>query len=122
MAKRLTVKEAKLVKGVAQGKTKRQAAIDAGCTGTPETISVSASEVLRKPNVQEALQEELKRQGISIEQVVAPVTRALTDDSIELQLKGHDRAMKILGANHNTPNVNINFNQVANDQRDVYDL
>lgn len=121
--KKLTVKEAKLVKGIAEGKKKRQAGFDAGYTGKPETVSVDVSKTLKKPNVQEALQVELARQGITLEQVVAPVTRALTDDSIETQLKGHDRAMKILGANQpREAPININFNQVVQKDKDEFGI
>jgi phage terminase small subunit len=121
MAKpKLTVKEAKLVKGVASGKPKYIAAIDAGYS--PKSAPQIADETLKKPNVQEALQAELIRQGISLEQIVAPVTRALVDDSIELQLKGHDRAMKILGANQSQGGNTINnFGTIVNELKAKYE-
>lgn len=135
---RLTVKEAKLVKGIAQGKKKQQAGIDAGYSGKPSTVSVTVSDVLKKPKVQEALQKELEKQGIGIEQVVAPVVKALTatqvirhkdgtleatnEDDIELQLKGHDRAMKILQPTKDSDNGNTinNFGQMILEQKDKY--
>lgn len=133
--KQLTIKEAKLIKGVASGKTKRQAGKDAGYQGTDETISVRVSNTLKKDNVQEALQEELIRQGISLEQIVAPVSKALKaqkkfyedgelvaeDDDIELQLKGHDRAIKMLGL-QKSGEVTLNFINQSAQQRDAYDL
>lgn len=113
MAKdQITIKQAKLVKGIAEGKTKQQAALDAYDTTDPMTASAIASETLKNPKVQEALQHELARQGITIEKVVAPVVSALnatikvkTNEGdvidtklpdLEMQLKGHDRAIKIL--------------------------
>lgn len=112
MAKPLTVKQRKFVKAVAEGKPKYKAAMEAYDVKEPTTAAVMASETLSKPNIQEALQVELARQGITLEQVVAPVTRALADDSIETQLKGHDRAVKILGLKQNEGgNTTIIFNK-----------
>ncbi|HJP81433.1 MAG TPA: hypothetical protein VJ841_03515 [Candidatus Saccharimonadales bacterium] len=110
----LTIREARLIRGVVAGKTKRQAARDAGYTGSNETVSVTASRVLSKANVQEALAKAMDHHGITIEKIIAPVAKALdakvtynldgiqvkTDqDDLEMQLKGHDRAMKILTLN-----------------------
>jgi len=114
MAKpKLTVKQAKLVKGIAEGKPKQVAAIEAGYGSNLNSAAAIASETLKIPSVQEALQAELARQGITLEAVVAPVTRALADDSIELQLKGHDRAVKLLGLKQGGEgsNTTVIFNQ-----------
>lgn len=111
MAKQLTVKQAKLVKAIAEGKTKTQAGLEAGYGTNPESARVTAHEALQNPTVQQKLQQELERQGITIEQVVAPVTRALADDNIETQLKGHDRAVKILGLKQGEGTTTIIFNQ-----------
>ena len=139
MGKQLTVKEAKLVKGVAQGKPKYIAATEAGYS--PKSAGMIASETLRKPNVQEALQKELHKQGITLEQAIAPISKALKAtkvqihgngeeafaevvEDIDLQLKGSDRALKIMGISNkgegNT--VNINFNQHIQEQRAKYNL
>lgn len=139
--KKLTIKEAKLVKNVALGKTKRESAQLAGYSGSPETLSVTASEVLKKPKVQDALQVELEKQGIGIEQIIAPVTKALNakvkfrteagsietdEDDLEMQLKGHDRAMKIVTLGQKQDNQfnadNINIIQVQQQDKDKYGL
>ena len=121
---KLTVKEAKLVKAKAQGKTTLVAANTAEYlpNASDETRRVEAQRVLQKPHIQEALQAELERQGIGIEQVVAPVTRALADDNIELQLKGHDRAMKILGVKQGdgSPTFN-NFGTIVAEMKNKYE-
>ena len=66
MNRELTVKQKKLVKGIAEGKTKRQAAIDAGYSpDNPEAASVSASQQLKKPNVREAFLEAMDKAGIT---------------------------------------------------------
>lgn len=125
MTKELTVKQTKLVKGIAEGKTKRQAGIDAGYSGTPETVSVSVNEALKNPNVQEALQDEMARQGITLEKIIAPVKQALeattivktTDGEIETKypdidtrLKGHDRAVRLLNNTKKPEGNTFNFN------------
>jgi len=46
-ARALTVKERKLTKGIAEGKTKQQAAMEAYDAATPETASAIASETLK---------------------------------------------------------------------------
>lgn len=119
----ITIKEAKLVKGIAEGKTRQAAALAAYDTTDPATASAIASETLKKPNVQEALHMELERQGITLEKIVKPVANALNSEEVELQLKGHDRAMKIIAPrNGEGATVNINFNQHVQEQRDKYGL
>lgn len=128
---KLTVKQSKLIKGIANGKTKQQAALDAGYGTTPESASAIASEILKNPKVQEFLVDELARQGNDPEGIIAPVTKALHAkkiifhgkdsneafaeevEDIELQLKGHDRAMKLLGVYDRKDNggTTIIFNQ-----------
>lgn len=132
---KLTVKQAKLVKGVVQGKTKRQSAKDAGYSGSPETLSVTASEVLKNPNVQEYLVEQLMKMDLAGPDLVAPVAKALKAkkiifhgkdsneafaeevEDIELQLKGHDRAMKLLNV-YNKP-IDGGGNTIIFNQGDV---
>lgn len=121
-APKVTVKQARFVKGIAEGKKKRDAARDAGYSGSPETLSVTASEVLKKPNVQEALQAELEKQGITLEKIVRPITNALNSDSVETQLKGHDRAMRIVAPRLDTPTFNFNFGTVVNGDREKYGI
>lgn len=116
---KLTVKEAKLVKGIAEGKTKVQSAKDAGYS--PRSAAEIASETLKKPNVQEALQEELAKQGITIDKIMRPVTNALNSDSIDLQLKGHDRALKVLGVKQGEGGTTVNnFGTIVAEIKDKY--
>ena len=137
MAKQLTVKEAKLVKGVAQGKPKYIAATEAGYS--PKSAGMIASETLRKPNVQEALQKELHKQGITLEQAIATISKTLKAtkvqihgngeeafaevvEDIDLQLKGSDRALKLMGVSGQSEGSNIqtNFVQIINQKADKY--
>lgn len=125
MAKQLTTKQAKFVKAKAEGKTGTEAAMIAYDVKDATVASSIAAENLKKPSIQEVLQAELSKQGITIEKIVRPVARALDNESIELQLKGHDRAIKLLGFQQKSDNgtsVNINFNQHIQDQREKYGL
>lgn len=129
----LTIKEITLIRGILEGKTKQAAALAAYDTTDPNTASAIASATLKKANVQEALQAALSKRGIDVDKIIAPVAKALEatikirvdgavidtkEDDLEMQLKGHDRAMKILNVNQkddgggNTINFikNANFN------------
>lgn len=138
MAKKpkLTVKEAKLVKGIAQGKKKYKAAVDAGYS--PNSAGVIASETLRKPNVQEALQAEMAKQGITLEKIIKPIKDGLEAEKVHIvgngdqamaeitpdhatRLKSSQMAQTILGANKNNDGgTTNNFIQINQTQRDKY--
>lgn len=142
MAKPLTVKEARLVKGIAQGKKKQQAGIDAGYTGKPETISATVSETLKKPKVQEALEKAFIKHGIDIDSAVAPIGKALKAtkveihgngeeafaevvEDIDMQLKGSDRALRLMNIGQNREGgttVNLNFNNIAKQDKDDFGI
>ena len=135
---KLTVKEAKLVKGIAQGKTKQAAALAAGYGRSPEAASSTASDILKKPKVQEALAIALAKHGIDIDSAIAPIGKALSAtkvqitgqgdqafaeivEDIDLQLKGSDRALKLMNIGQDVTPNNM-FIQVINQQRDKYGL
>lgn len=117
---KLTAKQARLVKGVVAGKSKRQAAIDAGYSGSPETVSVTASEVLRKPNVQDALNVAFEKAGITPELAVAPIGEALRSDDLDMRLKGSDRALKFMAPKQEGTTIN-QFGNIVNDMKAKYD-
>lgn len=136
---KLTVKEQKLVKGIAEGKKKRTAGIEAGYTGKPETISVNVSKVLKKPNVQEALEQAFIKHGITIDQAIAPIGKALTAtkvqihgngeeafaevvEDIDLQLKGSDRALKLMNIGQNKEGGDVHYHLHQAEMREKYDL
>ncbi len=98
---KITVKEAKLIKGIAEGKTKRQSAIDAGYTGSLETVQVTASKVLKKPNVQEALAIALEKYNITPDRTLQRVSEALDAEKVSIVGNG-DQAMAEITADHTT--------------------
>lgn len=142
MAKpKLTVKEAKLVKAKAEGKTTLEAANEAGYlpNANDETKRVEATRTLQKPHVKAALDIALKKYGIDIESAIAPIGKALRAtkvqitgqgdqafaevvEDIELQLKGSDRALKLMGIGQNKEPSTTNFIQVINEKGSKYNV
>ena len=136
--KQLTVKQAKFVKAVAEGKPKYKAAMEAYDTESMDVANQIAKENLQKTSIQEALQSELARQGITIEHIVAPVAKGLKAkkivevegdfyesdvDDLDKQMKAHDRALKLLGFKDTSEgggNVHYHLHQSA--QKAKYDL
>ena len=84
------------------------------------TASTNAARMLQNATLREALDEAMVKLGITIDSAVAPVREALeyegdTDrDTLEMRLKGHDRAMKVLQIigtdDQGTKPGTINFN------------
>lgn len=135
MAKpKITIKEAKLIKGIAEGKTQRQAYIDAYDTkGSLPTVDAEASKTIRKPQVQEALAIALEQHGITLDTAIAPIGKALTamkqneftgeiTEDIQTQLKGSDRALKLMGIGQDKEGSNIHYHLHQAEQRLKYDL
>lgn len=110
-AKGLTVKETKLVKAKASGMTHKQAWSKAGYSSNSSgaTIVSNTDKILKKPSVQEALQKELKKQGINIESVVKPIAEGLRAEKVSIVGNG-DSAMAEITPDHN---VRIKSSQIA---------
>lgn len=136
---KLTVKQAKLVKGRAEGKTILQAANDANYlpNAKDEVRRVEASKTLQKPYVKEALDIAFKKHGIDLDSAIAPIGKALKAtkvqihgngeeafaevvEDIDLQLKGSDRALKLMGIGRDDSGSTYNFVQVINNKADKY--
>jgi hypothetical protein len=137
MTRPLTTKQAKFVKAKAEGKTGVQAAKEAYGVTDYNTAAVVASENLKKPNIQEALQTEFAKQGITLEKIVKPIADALdatkivtspTEPDKEVadhptRLKASNMATQFLGLNkNNDAGPSIHFHQHAEDQRQKYGI
>lgn len=141
MTRKLTIKEAKLVKAKVEGKTHAEAYEQAGYSlgkNNPDKVArVNASRVLAKPSVQEAFRAELKRQGITIEAVVKPIADGLKAEKVSIvgngdqamaevtpdhtiRLKSSQMAQTLMGANKNSETVGGTFIQINNDMRSKY--
>ena len=134
---KLTAKEAKLVAGIVSGKTKKQAAKDAGYAGDGAGLSVNTSKVLKRPNVQEALQAEFIKQNITLGRIVKPISDALDASKIVtsptepdkevpdhgIRLKASGMAAQFLGINKNQEGgASIHFHAHVAEQREKYGI
>lgn len=141
MAKKLTVKEAKLVKAKAEGKTNAEAYKEAGYSvpATKEAAVVNASKVLSKPHVKEALHAALEKHGLTPDAVVGVVADGMKAEKVvivgkdedafadvqpdhNVRLKAAGMAANFMGINKESPTVNINFNQVAKDDAEQFGI
>lgn len=138
-APKLTMKQAKFVKGIAEGKpptVSAQESYDVKSYGTAASI---ASENLNKPNVKAAIDAEMAKQGITMEKIIAPVSRALDSTvkvrledgevidtgqaDLDMQLKGHDRAMRLMsfGVKKEDGATINNYGNLLLEQRSKYE-
>jgi HEAT repeat protein len=119
--KDLTSKQAKFVKGIAEGKPNYVAALEAYDTDQPEVANAIAVENLQKPSIQEAIELARVKLNITPERVLKPIDDALNDDDVKTRLMGTDRALKLMGIGKNKDDPNVtNFVQIYNDMRDKY--
>jgi phage terminase small subunit len=117
---KLTTKQAKFVKGIAQGKTNTDSALEAYDTNSYETAAVIATENLKKPNIQDAIELARVKLNLTPERALKPIDDALNDDDLEMRLKGSDRALKLMGiANRDNSTIN-NFGQMVVQAKDKY--
>jgi hypothetical protein len=138
---KITVKEAKLIRGIAEGKTRQQAALDAYDTTDPSTASAIATETLNKPKVQEALAIALEKYNITPDRTLKRVSEALDAEKVSIVGNGEEAmaeitpdhtirlsAVKIahnlmgVGQNKDNNGNTYNFNQVQVVHKDKYDL
>lgn len=105
-------RERRFVEGVAQGKTKTQAARDAGYAES--TALKQAYQILDRPLVKTALTDALERLGITFERILQPIVDGLeatvlvknshrmtvkktSIPDVPVRLQAHDRAVALLG-------------------------
>lgn len=126
MAKpKLTMKQAKFVKGIAEGKTNTQSALEAYDTDSEKVASVIASENLGKPNIQEAIEIARVKLNLTPERALKPIDDALNSEDLEMRLKGSDRALKLMGIgkkqDEDAPKA-LHLHLHQEEQRKKYDL
>lgn len=120
MAKpKLTVKQAKIIKGKIDGKTQRDIGLELYPNATPESASVLITRELKKVNVQEALENAMIKLNITPERAMKPIDEALDHEDLEMRLKGSDRALKLMTPKGESPTFN-NFGTVINELKDKY--
>lgn len=137
---KLTVKQAKFVKGVVEGKPKYKAAMDAYNVKNADTAGQIANENLKKTSVQQALHIALEKHGLTPDSVVTVVADGMKAEKVviigkdedafadvtpdhSVRLKAAGMAATFMGIDKaNTPTVNINFNQAAQRDSDEFGL
>jgi hypothetical protein len=136
---KLTVKEIKLIKALVEGKSQGEAGMIATSATTRGSGATLAGRMLKKVDVQEALMASFEKHGITMDAAIAPIGKALTatkvifmgsgDDAfaetvedVDLQLKGSDRALKLMGIGRDEVGQTNNFVFIAGDQRAKYEI
>lgn len=126
MAKALTIKQKKFVKEyVANDGNGTKAALKVYDTTDSDTARAISSENLAKPAIRDAVNKSLEQYGITVDDAVAPIAKALKAkhmlkvegevintgvDDLEMQLKGSDRYFKLVGVNDDSKaSVVFNF-------------
>jgi phage terminase small subunit len=118
---KLTPKQIKFVKGVAEGKSQTQAALEAYDTTSIDVAKNIGSDNLTKPNVREALDIAMVKLNLTPERALKPIDDALNDDDVKTRLMGSDRALKLMQPKGESPTGNT-FIQVINEQKNKYGL
>ena len=139
--KKLTIKETKLAEGKARGLTHIQAYKEAGYSTGVSGIEATENEVARanthktltKPHVKDALEKALIKHGITLDTSIAPIGKALNavkqneytgevTEDIPTQLKGSDRALKLMGVGQDKDGPSVHFHAHIEAQREKYGL
>lgn len=104
----LTYKQAKFVKGLVEGKTKQQAAMEAYPDQSPTTAAVQASNNLKKANVKLAMAEAFEKAGLTVDSMAkvlkegmeAKKTSTFAGEIIESSLPDHAIRITAVRAAH----------------------
>lgn len=136
----LTVREQKLIKAKVEGKSLKDAYLVAGyAPSTDNAMAVNANKVLKKPNVQEALQAAFEEHGISVSKVIKPIADGLQAEKVHIvgngdqamaevvpdhsiRLKASSMALGLMVPKSEGTTVNINFNKVVEDDRTAFGI
>jgi phage terminase small subunit len=88
---KLTVKEAKLVKAKVKGMTHAQAYKAAGYKDTSQEVAVANThKVLKRPNVQEALQQALEKHNLTPDRIMSVVNDGMSAEKVVIVGKDND--------------------------------
>ena len=118
---RITEKQKEFARQVARnGGNGTKAALEAYDVNSIEAASVIATRNMKNPKVQNELEKELARQGITLDKSLKPISKGLvatkkdengeTVDDLDTQLKASDRALKLLLPKDKIGDFNFNLN------------
>lgn len=98
----LTIKQTKFVKGVVEGKSGLQAALDAYDTDDQMVAGQIAYENMRKPVIREQVEQALKVQGLELSSILKNLgdlaTRDVQNVSADAKIKANVELLKLIGA------------------------
>lgn len=133
MGKELTVRHKKYVKGIVEGKSKQQSAIDAGFA---RATAKNAYDKVETGGVKEAIEKALDRAGVTTERIADKVNEGLEAKKIHtshtepdaivpdfaVQHKYLETAIKLRGIDKDAPTQVMNFVQIIqNDMKQYHD-
>jgi len=133
---KLNVREAKFVKAKAQGLSNTKAAMIATGTTSVDSAKTLGHRLSTNVNVQEAIQAEMAKQGITLEAIIKPVKEALAAEKVHIvgngdqamadvvpdhsvRLKAVSIASQFMGIGKNTEGGNTNFNFINLSKNDA---
>lgn len=136
--KQLNPTQIKIIKAKASGKKQRDIGKEIFPNATPGSQSTLVSRELKKVDVKEALELAFERNGITLDAAIEPIGKALKAtkivihgnkedafaeevEDLDLQLRGSDRALKLMGIGAEQGTTN-NFIFIAKGQRAKYDI
>lgn len=121
-ARQLKPREIKYVKAKAEGKSNTEAAMIATGTKSINSAKTLGNRLSTNVNVQAAVAEALKKNGITLDNAIAPIGDAIRSDELDMRLKGSDRALKLMGVGQTPSDLTINFIGHSGKQQEIYDL
>lgn len=136
--KQLNPKQINIIKGKVAGKKNRTIAKELMPNIDPHSAETLVSRELKKVDVKEALAAAFEAHGITLDAAIEPIGKALKAtkivihgnkedafaeevEDLDLQLKGSDRALKLMGIGAEQGTTN-NFIFIAKGQRAKYDI
>ena len=128
---KLTIKEAKFVKAVAEGKSNTQAALEATGATSVNSAKTLGHRLSTKVNVKEALDKVLAKHNINIDTAIAPIGKGLVamkmneftgeiTEDLGMQLKASDRALKLMGVGQDKDSFSAKYVQIINEKGSIY--
>lgn len=136
----LTLKEIKLIKAIVAGNSLGKAGMIATGSSTPQSGATQAGRMLKNDDVQAALVIAFEKHGITMDSAIAPIGKALVAtkvqitgqgdqsfaevvEDVELQLKGSDRALKLMGiGKDDSGTTNYNFINVVETDKAEFNI
>lgn len=128
----MTIKQKIFVTEYLKNRNGTKAAKKAYKIKSESVASTIAHENLKRPNIQEAVSMAMLKHDLTLDKALVPIAKSLrakkviqiegdyfeTDvDDLDLQLKGSDRVLKLMGINQNNNNSTVIFTEHLNNNQ-----